>query len=432
MEKIYLPDTNVILDDPNFLNAFGNNVVAIPSTVLAELDKKKNRMDEIGRNARHASRKIDELREKGKLHDGVELENGGKLIIAFPPKDTSVYEKFQEESNDLKIIATALSITEENPEKEVILVSKDVLVRVIADAVGVKAEDYKNDKVITSDDDSYAGYTELEVDSELINEFFKNGEAVSPTEFYPNHYVILKCGQQSAITRYKNGFLKKLYSYSTKEPVFGLSHRNLQQIIALDLLLDPDIPLVTIVGKAGTGKTLLALAASLSQSQDKQLYQKVAVARPVVPLGRDIGFLPGEKQEKLRPWMQPIYDNLEALFDTKKPGELDAILAGYEGMIEVEALTYIRGRSIPNQFIIIDEAQNLSKHEAKTILTRMGEDSKIVLTGDPQQIDSPYLDQYSNGLTYVVEKFKDQVLAGHVTLTKGERSDFAQLAADIL
>ncbi len=216
-----------------------------------------------------------------------------------------------------------------------------------------------------------------------------------------------------------------------QDHIWGIKPRNVQQTMAIELLLREDIPLITMVGKAGTGKTLLALAAGLLQTEDLQAYKKLLVARPIVPVGKDIGYLPGEKQEKLRPWMQPIFDNLEYLFNTKKPGELDDILAGM-GSIEVEALTYIRGRSIPEQFIIIDEAQNLTKHEVKTILTRVGEKSKIVLMGDPAQIDHPYLDEYNNGLTYVVEKFKDHSIAGHIKLLKGERSGLAQLAADIL
>jgi PhoH-like ATPase len=221
---------------------------------------------------------------------------------------------------------------------------------------------------------------------------------------------------------------KLLFDY---EHIWGVKPRNVQQTMALELLLRDDIPLITLIGKAGTGKTLLALASGLMQTEDLGYYKKLLVARPIVPVGKDLGFLPGEKQEKLRPWMQPIYDNLEYLFNTKKPGELDAILAGM-GSIEVEALTYIRGRSIPDQFIIIDEAQNLSKHEVKTILTRVGEGSKIVLMGDPAQIDHPYLDEYNNGLTYVLERFKEQKVAGHVQLVKGERSELAQLAADLL
>lgn len=215
------------------------------------------------------------------------------------------------------------------------------------------------------------------------------------------------------------------------EPIWGIKPRNVGQTMAMELLFRQDISLVTMIGKAGTGKTLLALASGLMQTEDLHSYKKLLVARPIVPVGKDLGYLPGEKQEKLRPWMQPIYDNLEYLFNTKKPGELEAILAGM-GSIEVEALTYIRGRSIPDQFIIIDEAQNLTKHEVKTILTRVGERSKIVLMGDPEQIDHPYLDEYNNGLTYVLEKFKDQSVAGHIKLMKGERSGLAQLAADLL
>ncbi|MEM4994996.1 PhoH family protein [Priestia sp. SB1] len=431
MEKIYLLDTNILLADANSINSFGEHTVAIPSTVIQEVDSKKRLMDEVGRNARHVSKELDKLRKKGKLHDGVDLDNGGKLIVLFPPSDSPIYDQFMDKSNDTIIIATALDTTNKNEDKEVILVSKDVLVRVKADVIGVKAEDYQNDKVLTASDDSYTGFTELEVDSEYINEFYTNKKIIAPQPFCENHYVLLKCGNQSAITRYNHGHLNKLYSY-TEKPVFGLTHKNIEQVIALDLLLDPKIPLVTLRGKAGTGKTLLALAAGLSQSQDYDTYNKVSAARPIVPLGNDIGFLPGEKEEKLKPWMQPILDNLEFLFDCKDQQELEQLLTGYEGMIQVEALTYIRGRSIPNQFIIIDEAQNLSKHEAKTILTRLGAKSKVVLTGDPDQIDHPYLDAYSNGLTYVIEKFKEYSQAGHITLTKGERSEFAQLAADIL
>ncbi|WP_182004696.1 PhoH family protein [Priestia aryabhattai] len=430
MGKIYVIDTNVILSDSNFLNAFEDNTIVVPSIVLEELDSKKKLMDELGRNARHTSKKIDELRSRGNVHEGVELDNGGKFLVAFPPTQSSVYENYMSKTNDTLIIATAHELAK-SAEEKVVLVSKDVLVRVKSDVVGVNAEDYQNDKVISASDDSYMGYTELEVESELINEFYKEKKTISPQPFNENHYVLLKCGNQSAITRYNNGHLNKLRSY-TEQNVFGLRHKNLQQIMAFDLLLDEDIPLVTLQGKAGTGKTLLALAAGLELTQEQQLYNKLSVGRSTVPMGNDIGFLPGEKDEKLAPWMQPIYDNLEYLFNVKSKEELNKILSGYEDLINIEALTYIRGRSIPDQYIIIDEAQNLTKHEAKTILTRIGEGCKIILTGDPQQIDHPYLDELSNGFTYVIEKFKPYSLSGHVTLTKGERSDFAQLAADIL
>ncbi|TPF17949.1 PhoH family protein [Priestia megaterium] len=430
MGKIYAIDTNVILSDANFLNAFEDNTIVVSSIVLEEVDSKKKLMDEVGYNARHASKRIDELRKRGNIHEGVKLDNGGRFMVAFPPIESIVYDHFASKTNDNLIIATAHELSKTSEEK-VTIVSKDVLVRVKSDAIGVNAEDYQHDKVISANDDSYMGYTELEVESEIINEFYKDKKVVSPQPFNENHYVLLKCGNQSAIARYNAGFLNKLYSY-TEQNVFGLNHKNVQQVMALDLLLDPSVTLVTLQGKAGTGKTLLALAAGLQYTQEEQKYRKLTVARPVVPMGKDLGFLPGELKEKLDPWMQPIYDNLEYLFNVKSKEELSSILAGYEDIINIEALTYIRGRSIPEQFIIIDESQNLTKHEVKTILTRAGENCKFVLTGDPQQIDHVYLDEYSNGFTYAIEKFKTHRESGHITLTKGQRSDFAQLAADIL
>lgn len=430
MKKIFVLDTNVLLSDPNALYTFEDNDIVIPSVVLQELDSKKKLMDELGRNARYISRQLDKLREKGKLHEGVQLPNGGTLQVVAPPEDSDAYKTFLNDEADTSIVAVAKYLSEFYRDKQVVLVSKDVLVRVKADMY-VQAEDYHNDKVISAKDDKYTGVTEIEVDGEDIDVFFKEKKIISPEQFNENHFVVLKNGKQSAMTRYSKGFLKPLYKYCD-EPVWGLQARNLEQRMALDLLLDENVPLVTLAGKAGTGKTLLALAAALKQSQDSSRYNKVIVARPVVPMGKDIGYLPGEMEDKLRPWMQPIYDNLEFLFNAKDQDDLEKMLAGYEGMIQVEALTYIRGRSIPNQFIIIDEAQNLTQHEAKTILTRVGEGSKIILTGDPEQIDNPYLDAYSNGFTYVIEKMKHLKETGHVTLSKGERSDLAQLCADIL
>ncbi|MCM3003186.1 PhoH family protein [Priestia koreensis] len=442
MDKIYVLDTNVLLQDPHSIFSFEKNEVVIPAVVLEEVDSKKRNMDEIGRNARQVSKLIDGLRQSGKLHERVPLENGGYLRIELNHRSFhELQEIFIEKTNDNRILAVAknLSLEEETKEdgREVILVSKDVLVRVKADAIGLLAEDFLSDRVVDFNS-IYTGYLEVYISVDLLNQFYEKGElpllSIANHPFYPHQFLVLKDafgGSGSAIGIVDPSTQKVRKLVFDNDHIWGIKPRNVQQIMAFELLLRNDIQLVTMIGKAGTGKTLLALAAGLMQTEDLGLFKKLLVARPIVPVGKDIGFLPGEKEEKLRPWMQPVYDNLEYLFNTKKPGELDAILAGM-GSIEVEALTYIRGRSIPDQFIIIDEAQNLTKHEVKTILTRVGERSKIILMGDPAQIDHPYLDEYNNGLTYVVEKFKDQKIAGHTRLVKGERSGLAQLAADLL
>lgn len=442
LSKIYVLDTNVLLQDPYSIFSFEENEVVIPAVVLEEVDSKKRYMDEIGRNARHVSRLIDNLRATGKLHEKILLENGGVLRIELNHRSFhELQDIFVEKTNDNRILAVAKNLYLEEQTKEngrkVILVSKDALVRVKADALGIIAEDYLSDRVVEVDH-IYTGFMELFLPLELLNQFYDKGEIplseIGNHIFYPHQFLILKdvLGSSSSAIGMVEKTCKKVKKLAlNQEFIWGIHSRNVQQTMAIELLLRKDIHLVTMVGKAGTGKTLLALAAGLMQTEDLREYKKLLVARPIVPVGKDLGFLPGEKKEKLRPWMQPIYDNLEYLFNTKKPGELDAILAGM-GSIEVEALTYIRGRSLPEQFIIIDEAQNLTKHEVKTILTRVGEGSKIVLMGDPEQIDHPYLDAYNNGLTYVAEKFKDQAISGHVKLLKGERSGLARLAAELL
>ncbi|HYK71874.1 MAG TPA: PhoH family protein [Pseudoneobacillus sp.] len=442
MNKIYVLDTNVLLQDPYTIFSFEDNEVVIPAVVLEEVDSKKRYMDEVGRNARMVSKLLDSLRETGKLHEKIELENGGYLRIELNHRSfQQLQEIFVEKTNDNRILAVAKNLYLEEETKEngrkVILVSKDALVRVKADAIGLYAEDFLSDRVI-EDESIYTGFLEVYIPVEILGRFYEKGELLLSEivnhPFYPNQFLIMKDalgGSASAIGMVDKTGKKVKKLAINQDHVWGIHPRNVQQTMAIELLLRKDIPLVTLIGKAGTGKTLLALASGLMQTEDYGEYKKLLVARPIIPVGKDLGYLPGEKQEKLRPWVQPIYDNLEFLFNTKKPGELDAILAGM-GSIEVEALTYIRGRSIPDQFIIIDEAQNLTKHEVKTILTRVGEGSKIVLMGDPEQIDHPYLDAYNNGLTYVVERFKEQSVAGHVKLLKGERSGLARLAAELL
>lgn len=443
MKKIYVLDTNVLLHDPNAVFAFEDNEVVIPAIVLEEMDSKKRLADEIGRNARYVSRLLDGFRAKGRLQEGVPLDNGGSLKVELNHKSfVKMHGVFGEMTNDNRILAVALNYHMEELEKEdpkpVVLVSKDTLVRIKADVLGLVAQDYLSDRVVQLTD-MYPGCVTLMVHPSVIDEFYSyrflsiKGLNLN-FELYPNEFVILKdeMGTSKSALLKVNAEAKKLEPlFLSNEPIWGIAARNAQQRMALDLLLNDDIPLVTLTGKAGTGKTLLALAAGLMKVEDEHKYKKLLIARPVVPMGKDIGYLPGEKEEKLRPWMQPIYDNLEFLFDTKKPGDIDKILAGL-GSLQVEALTYIRGRSIPGQFIIIDEAQNLSRHEVKTIVSRVGEGSKIVLMGDPEQIDHPYLDASSNGLTYIVERFKEEGISGHITLERGERSRLAQLAADLL
>nr|MDH3099689.1 PhoH family protein [Bacillus velezensis]WGE01337.1 PhoH family protein [Bacillus velezensis] len=442
MSKIYVLDTNVLLQDPNAIFSFEENEVVIPAVVLEEVDSKKRYMDEVGRNARHVSKLIDGLREKGRSHEKVPLESGGTLRIELNHRSFhQLQEIFIEKTNDNRILAVAKNLSLEEETKEngrlVILVSKDVLVRVKADAIGLLAEDFLNDRVVDHDE-IYSGYKDIFMNKERFASFYKNKQIsvkeLQQHQVYPNQFVLMKDelgGSSSAVGMAdKKGETVKRLVFDD-EHVWGIRPKNVQQTMALELLLREDIPLVTLIGKAGTGKTLLALAAGLLQTEDLGIYKKLIVARPIVPVGKDIGYLPGEKEEKLKPWMRPIFDNLEFLFNAKKPGELEAILAGI-GSIQVEALTYIRGRSIPDQFIIIDEAQNLTRHEVKTLLTRVGEGDKIVLMGDPEQIDHPYLDSLNNGLAYVVERFKEQTVSGGVKLVKGERSGLAQLAADLL
>jgi PhoH-like ATPase len=443
LKKIYVLDTNVLLHDPLAMFSFEDNEVIIPAVVLEEVDSKKRLADEIGRNARFVSRELDRIRANGQLHNGVALENGGILKVEMNHRHyVRVQELFGEMTNDNRILAVALNYymeeQEANEPRPVIIVSKDVLVRVKADVLGITAQDYLTDR-IAADSEQYMGQITLHVHPSVIDDFYNHrflsvNQLRLNMKLLPNEFVILRDEMgtsKSALLKVSRDGLRLEPLHLSNESVWGITARNAQQRMALELLLNDEIPLVSLTGRAGTGKTLLTLAAGLMKVEDEHKYKKLLIARPVVPMGKDIGYLPGEKDEKLRPWMQPIYDNLEYLFDTKKSGDLDKILMGL-GSIQVEALTYIRGRSIPGQFIIIDEAQNLSKHEVKTIVSRVGENSKIVLLGDPEQIDHPYLDSQSNGLTYLVERFKEEGVSGHVTLEKGERSRLAQLATELL
>jgi PhoH-like ATPase len=440
MIKNFVLDTNVLLHDPNAIFRFKDNRVIVPITVIEELDHFKKDLNMLGRNARTVSKYIDRLRESGNLSEGVPLEHGGILRVAFGGEGVSLLPpELKGQLEDNQILGVALSVRGREKEVPVVVVSKDTNLRIKADALGVVAEDYESDRVDI--EELYRGFREVPAGKEFIDAFYHAGECDPPEgggDLYPNEYVIFRDAvtQSSALGR-ANGANRKLRLLpAMKEDVWGVRPRNKEQHFALDILLDDSVKLVTLAGKAGTGKTLLAIAAGLRKTSDEEVYQRMLVSRPVLPMGKDLGFLPGDVEEKLKPWMQPIFDNVEYLFGFSRKKRQGGV-RGYQelmnlGILEIEPLTYIRGRSIPNQFIVVDEAQNLSPHEVKTILTRAGENSKVVLTGDPYQIDNPFVDSASNGLSYTVERFKGEAIAGHVLLAKGERSPLAELAANIL
>ncbi len=440
MRKNYVLDTNVLLHDPRALFQFKDNNVIIPIYVVEEIDKFKRDLSELGRNARQVSRDLDAFREEnGSLTEGVPLDGGGSLRVLFTQRELP-REMMNQHMADNRILALAMDVKEREPNLRCVFVTKDINLRIRADALGLVTEDYENDKI--ENPEVYMGVRELEVGKHDIDQFYAHGELALPNGVngvYPNEFALLKdreAPNHTALSKYnaaKARFVPLLKSL--KEGAWGLRPRNKEQSFALDLLLNDENKLVTIVGKAGTGKTLLAIAAGLQKTMEEQFYQKMLVSRPVFPLGKDIGFLPGTVEEKLNPWMQPIYDNVEFLMGLsradKKAGRSYKELIDL-GLVAIEPLTYIRGRSIPNQYIVVDEAQNLTPHEVKTIITRVGDNTKIVLTGDPYQIDNPYVDSTSNGLVHVVNKFKHERLAGHITLTKGERSALAELASNVL
>jgi PhoH-like ATPase len=449
--RTYVVDTNVLLHDPGALVAFGEQDVVLPITVIEEIDKFKRELTELGRSARTVSRQLDAMRAQGRLAEGVPVPGGGRLRVAIPRGDEPAIFGGAAQSNDNLILSTALRLHREAPGS-VVFVSRDVNMRLKADALGMDAEDYEHAHITV--DEAYVGVRELDVSAELVAEAYGKGSASLPKEerfegLCPHQYVVLRNElqpSQAALTRYdaREGVLHLVTRH--KEGTWGILPRNREQIFALDALLDDSVPLVTLDGMAGTGKTLLAIAAGLKRVADDQRYRRLVVARPIFPLGRDLGYLPGSLDEKLNPWMKPIFDNLELLLGGEESKEGSGHVRGGngkpaapnwqalidQGILEVEPLTYIRGRSIPRQYLVIDEAQNLTPHEVKTVITRAGEGTKIVLTGDRYQIDNPYVDATSNGLSYVVERFRESPLAAHVTLRKGERSALAEHAAKLL
>ncbi len=432
--KTFVIDTNVFIHRSDAMFSFHDSEVVVPLWVLEELDRLKTYSDERGRNARHAIRTIDEIARHGNLRDGVKMENGSvfRVSLSYAGADSeNVPADLSLEKADNRIILTAYEMQRDG--KTVFFVSKDINARVKATALGLKAVDYEKQKI--NIDKLYQGFTELDISGDQLAKLCDEGAIEWNERFPANHFVVFhqRSTGDTALARYDSEQRLLRYVDYRIPAVAGVRPLNHQQRMALEVLLDPDVQLVSLLGKAGTGKTLLAIAAGLKLTLEDRLFNRVLVSRPVIPLGKDIGYLPGAKNEKLGHWMQPLFDNLEYIMNVyrrQNVKSVDQLIANRS--IELEALSYIRGRSLPEQFIVIDEAQNLSPHEIKTIVSRAGDRSKVVLTGDPYQIDSPYLDSSSNGLTVLVEAFKERSIHGHVTLTKSERSTLAELAATLL
>ena len=438
--KNYILDTNVLLHDPNSILSFKENFVLIPIEVIEEIDRFKRESSELGQNARTVSRMLDGFRKDGSLSEGVTLSNGGRLRIIFNQTKTKLRNGQAaiagSNSVDSRIVALALSIQRSTPKLPTILVTKDINLRIKADALGLPAEDYESDRINISD--LYTGVFELTLPPAKMAAFRNTGEIElgSGRTYFPNEYCTLTeegNAKRTALAKVDSTGKKLIPILEIREGVWGIKPRNREQHFAFDALLDDRVKLVTLMGKAGTGKTLMAMAAGLKRTVHDREFRRVVVARPTVALGREIGFLPGTLEEKLGPWMQPIHDALEMLSDLNMGHEhrrsADLMRSG---IIVVEALSYIRGRSIASQFMVIDESQNLTPLEVKTIVTRVGQGAKIVFTGDPYQIDNPYVDSSSNGFNYLISKFRGQPLAAHIELQKGERSELAELAANIL
>ena len=438
MKKTYVLDTNVLLHDPHAIRKFEDNDLILPIYVIEEIDQFKRESNERGRNARAVTRLLDALREQGgSLAQGVPVGDGGTLRVFVPDKRPELAIALNPSSGDHAILSTALLLRDATPDKPTIFVTMDVNLRIQADALGLVVEAYENQAVDAERLET--GIVELAVSAPDFDKFFAEGAMAPPPgeRLYANVSVMLRddaARPRTALGRYHadKGEIRALKT--PREPVVGLKPRNREQAFALDLLLDDSVRLVTLIGKAGTGKTLLALAAGVKRTIEDGAFSRLLVSRPVMPLGRDIGFLPGDLDQKLNPWMQPIYDNLEFLLVAggKRKG-----MRGFDdpfasGLLQVEPLTYIRGRSLPGQYVIVDEAQNLTPHEVKTVITRCGEGTKIVLTGDPFQIDNPYVDASTNGLSFCSDRLRGESLVGHIVLSKGERSELANIAANKL
>ena len=449
-KKAFILDTNVLLFDPLAFGRLGANDIIIPIVVIEEIDRFKREMSENGRHARQFTRLIDDMRKDGELSKGVKLPNGAVLSVELGGGAIPLPSELGMDKADNKILGLALQLKKEQPRRAIHLLTKDANLRIKSDALGIIAEDYEPSNV--EPDQLYNGSSTLKVDPTIVDEFYANkrvpfseklfeNDKEAPKTLYPNQYIILKDyanPTHTAMGRYSKDLEAIVPLVKPPEGLWGVFPKNAEQAFAVDALLNDEIKLVSLLGKAGTGKTLFAIAAGLVKTVDEGVYQRLLVSRPVFPLGKDIGFLPGTVEEKLNPWMQPIYDNIDFLFGnsadnrTRRAAGKGAQELMNQGMLQIEPLTYIRGRTIPQQYLIVDESQNLSPHEIKTIITRAGDDTKIVLTGDSFQIDNPYVDAANNGLVYLVDRFKGESIAAHVTFSKGERSKLSELASNLL
>ncbi len=433
MRKNYILDANILIHDPYSILHFADNTVIIPVGVISELDRFKKEASDRGFSARAVVRLLDGLRNGQSLAAGVKLESGGILKVYCEP------ERVLEGSSgpaDVEILRVARAIKQAEPDTPVIIVTKDINLRIRADAAGLRAEDYESDHVPLAE--VARPDTELTVTAEQLDEFRRHGRlSLSGLGLRANQYVLLRTGENHQGTALARRDATSEQLIALRDPpggLWGIHPRNKEQYYAIDALLDERVSLVSLMGKAGTGKTLLALAAAMYQTFRKRLYRGILVCRPIVPVGRDLGFLPGDLGSKLAPWVKPITDTIEFLLDAggcvKGHGDEASLIRA--GLIEIQPLTYIRGRSIAKRFVVIDEAQNLTPLEVKTVITRVGQAAKVVLTGDPWQIDNPYVDRNSSGFIYLINRFAGEPLAAHVELRKGERSPLAELAANLL
>ena len=438
MKKIYVLDTSVCLTSANSLYCFKNNDIILPIKVLEEIDGHKKRQDVVGSNARQTIRILDSLREKGSLSEGVKLGRGKGIVKVVSSSSLNILPaEMNREMADNKIISCAMKLSETEKDRKVILVSRDINMRVLANSLNLLTEDFESEHVLDDGSKLYTGRHDLLIDDEIIDRFYQGEEIYLDKQqskgLFANQFVKLISSsneKKTALSRFSHEQESLSQVKQIKNSMWGVTPRNTEQRYAMDLLLDPSVPIVSLVGRAGSGKSLLALCGGLEQVIGRESrYTRMIVSKPVHSVGKDIGFLPGTLEEKMLPWLKPIQDNLQFLMGNDK-GMMEDYME--KGIIEIEAISYIRGRSIANAYMIIEECQNLTLHEVKTIITRVGENTKIVLTGDVEQIDNAYINETSNGLSYAVEKFKHSLLAGHVLMEKGERSLVATLASEVL